>query len=114
MKISMKDLQDKLNRLDERLIGIWLDDQDDEREYLSDDEKWEIFVVLLESRVELLKVCKESGIRLSQELYCPQWLEKLVTRQKEIRLRELRLVAEQLKNRKVIQAFEKVSADGSI
>ncbi len=99
----MESLLLKLKQLDKRLIDIWLD----EDSFLSDDDRWEIFVVLLETRVELLQTCKDAGVKLTPTMCLPSWLERLVSRKKEIRLRELKLLSEGIKARKIIEAYEK-------
>ncbi len=102
MKIKAKDLLAKLELLDQRILGLWVDEKVD----MDDDERWEIFGLLLESRVELLKSCTNAGIRLPQTHYLPDWLQKLSGRRKEIRLRELKRLHEQLQNSKNIKSYE--------
>jgi len=104
MNIGQKKLIDKLFQIDERLVNIWL--QDDLG--LSDEEIWDLFVVLLETRVELLRTCKESGVKMTQEMYLPEWLEKLVVSRREIRLREIKLLAKDLKRRRQVLAYRSV------
>lgn len=90
MKISKKDLLKKIEQLDLRLMNLWLSESAD----LNDDDIWEIFVVLLESRVELLNVCIEAKVPLTPEICMPEWLEKLTSSRKEIRLHELKKMAQ--------------------
>ncbi len=90
MRISKSDLLRKLDQLDQRLMNLWLNENTD----LNDDEIWDIFVVLLESRVELLNVCIKAGIQLSRETCLPEWLDKLTNTRKEIRLHELKKMAQ--------------------
>lgn len=102
MKTKREDLLSKLDQLDERLVNIWLTDEGE----FSDEEIWDIFVVLLETRVELLKTCKEAGLVLSADICAPVWLNKLVYQRKEIRLREIRAISRELKVRKQLRAYE--------
>lgn|GEM_PF-1255657 len=90
MRISKKDLLKKIEQLDQRLMGLWLSEHAD----MNDDEIWEIFVVLLESRVELLNVCIQAKVPLSPEICMPEWLEKLTNSRKEVRLHELKKVTQ--------------------
>ena len=108
MKTSRELLIQKLHRLDERLVNIWLTDDPD----ISDEDIWEIFVVLLESRVELLKTCRDAGLKLSREVCLPDWLDRLVSKKQELKLREIRLLALELKNKKKISAFEETESLG--
>jgi hypothetical protein len=103
MKITQRDLLDKLEQLDERLVNIWLADENS----LEDDDIWDIFALLLETRVELLKSCKDAGIKLSVETCLPEWLDRLVNRQKEVRLRDLRGVARELEQRRKLRSYDK-------
>jgi hypothetical protein len=106
MKIDKAHLLQKLTDLDHKLMNLWINEDED----LNDDERWQIFVVLLESRVELLNLCRDSGIRLSAEQCVPEWLEKMTNHRKEIRLRELRQLGERIrKNKKKYQTYEKIS-----
>ncbi len=106
MKIDKEHLLKKLSDIDQKLMGLWINEDED----LSDDDRWEIFVVLLETRVEILNLCQEAGIRLTAEQCVPAWLERMTSHRKEIRLRELRLLGENLrKNKKKYEAYEKVS-----
>ncbi len=105
MKITRPKLMEKLKTLDERLLQIWIDDNIE----LHDDERWEIFVVLLETRVELLATCRDAGIVLSSEMCLPPWLEKLTSTARETRLRDLRLLYDEIRQKKNIQLFERVS-----
>jgi hypothetical protein len=87
-------------------MGLWLAEDLD----LNDDEIWELFVVLLESRVELLKACKDGGMELSPEVCLPQWLAKLTNSQKETRLRELKKLSEKQRNMPKYRAYETTAA----
>jgi hypothetical protein len=105
MKITREKLFQKLKALDERLLQIWIDDNIE----LNDDERWEIFVMLLEARVNLLTTCRDAGVKLSPELCMPRWLETLTSSRKELRLRDLRLLYEELRQKKTIKAYEDVA-----
>lgn len=89
MKISKKDLLKKIEQLDLKLMNLWIGENSD----LNDDDIWEIFVVLLESRVELLNVCLDAKVPLTPEICMPEWLEKLTNSRKEVRLHELKKIA---------------------
>lgn len=101
MKITKENLIAKLGQLDERLLDLWVNEDPD----LSDDDRWEIFAVLLETRVELLGVLRSAGVRLSAEACLPPWLEKLTSRKRDIRLRELKSLSDEKKTRQRIAAF---------
>jgi hypothetical protein len=101
MKITAQTLMAKLEQLDKRLVDIWLEDNLE----LHDDEIWELFVLLLESRVELLKSCKDAGLQLSQEQCLPGWLQRLVDSRGEMRVRELKLVQSEMKQ-KTIKSYK--------
>lgn len=105
MKISKDKLLHRLKALDERLLQIWVDDNIE----LSDEERWEIFIILLESRVNLLTTCRNAGVVLSPEACMPRWLEKLTSSRKEVRLRDLRLLYEELRQKKTVKAYEDVA-----
>jgi hypothetical protein len=102
IRITQAELLGKLRSLDEKLVNIWL--QEENR--LSDDEIWEIFVVLLESRVEILKTCRDAGVRLTLEMCLPTWLERIVARKKELRLRDIKVLAEDLRRQKKLAEYE--------
>ena len=105
MKITAKQLLDKLELLDQRILGLWIDEQME----MDDEERWELFALLLESRVELLKSCTEAGLRLPQDRYLPSWLKSMSSQQKEIRLRDLKRLHEQLQNSKNIRTYESIA-----
>ncbi len=105
MKISKEKLIEKLKVLDQRLLQIWIDDQLD----LHDDERWEIFVVLLETRVELLTTCRDAGVALGPEVCMPPWLDKLTSSRRETRLRDLKLLYDEIRQKKNIKAYEEVA-----
>ena len=90
MKISKQDLLKKIDQIDQKLMNLWLNDNVD----MNDDDIWEVFVVLLESRVELLNICRQAKVPLTSEICMPEWLEKLTNSRKEVRLHELKKMAE--------------------
>jgi hypothetical protein len=102
VRMTHHELLGKLKALDEKLVNIWLTEENK----LSDEEIWEIFVVLLESRVEILKTCRDAGIRLTNELCMPTWLERIVTRKKELRLRDIKILADELRRQQRVSSFE--------
>lgn len=97
-----KSLLEKLQALDEDILKLWIADSDE----LDDDDRWEIFVVLLETRVALLKTCKDVSIKLSPDLAWPQWLESLTNSRKELRLRELRKLFDDLQKQRYLKRYE--------
>jgi len=102
VRISHQDLIAKLKSLDEKLVNIWLTEENK----LTDEEIWEIFVVLLESRVEILKTCRDAGVRLTSEMCMPSWLERIVTRKKELRLRDIKILADELRRQQRVSKFD--------
>lgn len=112
MRITPAHLKEKLTQLDERMLNLWLIEDNS----MDEDEIWEIFVVLLETRVEIIRCCQSAGIQLSQEDCVPAWLESLLENRKEIRLREIRKMSFELKIRKKIAAYDvnsKISGSSS-
>ncbi len=106
MKIDKNHLLIKLADIDHKLMNLWINEDVE----INDDDRWEIFVVLLETRVEILSVFKDAGIALTAEQCVPQWLEKMTNHRKEFRLRELRQMGERLRrNKKKYEAYEDVS-----
>jgi hypothetical protein len=96
-------LLDKLQALDEDILKLWISDSNE----LDEDDRWEIFVVLLETRVALLKTCKDAGIKLDADLAWPRWLDSLTNSRKEIRLRELKKLFDDLKKHRYLRRYEK-------
>lgn len=105
-KISKVDLLRKLDLLDERLLNIWIQDNPS----LSDEEKWDIFVILLESRVELLKACRDAGVKLSSAKIVPEWLERLSASRADIKRREIRQYREDTLQRKKLGVYESIAS----
>jgi hypothetical protein len=106
MKIGKNHLVMKLADLDHKLMNLWINEDTE----ISDDERWEIFVVLLETRVEILNCFRDAGIPLTQEQCVPQWLERMTSHRKEIRLRELRQLDDKLRrDKKKFETYENVS-----
>lgn len=102
VRVTHRDLLKKLEALDERLLNIWL--QEDST--VSDEEVWEMFVILLETRVEILKTCQAAGIKLNPDVCLPAWLERLANRKMDLRLREIKVMAENFKKRKTVEKYE--------
>jgi hypothetical protein len=102
----------KLNILDDRILNIWLD----EKSHLNDDEKWDIFATLLESRVSLLKLLRESGVRLGAEVCVPGWLERLSSSRLEVKKRDIRKMEMERRSRKNVATYQAISEimDGEI
>jgi hypothetical protein len=102
MKITRQGLLDKLNQIDQRLLDIWLV----EKPELGEEETWELFLVLLETRVEILKSCRDAGLKISPEDCTPAWLDKLVTNRQELKLREIRKMAFEMQRAKKISTYD--------
>lgn len=105
-KMTKQALLRKLDLLDERLLNIWIQDSPS----LSDEEKWDIFVTLLETRVELLKACRDAGIRMGAERIVPGWLERLSTSRMEIKRREIRQYREEALQKKRVGVYESIAS----
>ncbi len=95
-------LLDKLQALDEDILKLWIADSDE----LDEDDRWEIFVVLLETRVALLKTCKDAQVKLDAEMAWPRWLERLTNSRKELRLRELKKLFDDLQKQRYLKRYE--------
>jgi hypothetical protein len=108
MKISSESLLQKLDEIDHALLELWV--KEDEND-LSDDEKWEIFVKMLEKRVEILKTCFSAKVPLNNAQCFPQWLERLTQSRKELRLREVKILYDELRKQKKISKYRKVGRD---
>lgn len=104
-RIDTAKLIEKLESLDDRLLNVWLQDHPP----LSDDERWDIFVTLLETRVSLLKVCRDAGLALGSEQIVPPWLERLTTSRVAIQRREIRRLDEERKLRQRLGVYETVA-----
>ena len=100
--VVAKSLLDKLQALDEDILKLWLADSDE----LNEEDRWEIFVVLLETRVSLLKTCKDASVKLDAEMAWPRWLESLTNSRKELRLRELKKLFEDLQKQRYLKRYE--------
>jgi hypothetical protein len=105
MKISKKDLLKKIDQIDQKLMNLWLNDNSD----INDDDIWEMFVLLLESRVELLGICISAGIPLTQQICLPDWLERLTNARKELRLHELKKLANKKSQGEKYKLYESVA-----
>ena len=105
MKIRKETLIQKLGQLDDRLLNLWVDENPE----LSDDDRWEIFALLLETRVEILRALKDAGIKLTSEICLPPWLDRLTSRKREVRLRELRAMAEEKKTRAKLAVYQGIA-----
>jgi hypothetical protein len=105
VKISKKELLQKIEQLDQKLMNLWLNDNVD----MNDDDIWEVFVVLLETRVELLNVCIQAKVPLTPEICMPEWLEKLTNSRKEVRLHELKKMAEKKSKGEKYRLYENMA-----
>ncbi|NCN27879.1 hypothetical protein GW915_09915 [bacterium] len=104
MKISKTHLLEKLDQVDVDLLQLWVEDEGE----VSDEQKWEIFVELLERRVTVLQTCRNANIKLSQEQCLPRWLARLTQSRKELRLREVKILYDELKRRRNVAKYRKV------
>lgn len=102
MPINKNHLIQNLENLDRKLLSVWIEEDLD----LDDDSRWELFVILLESRVELLKTMKDAGLQLTNDICLPQWLIRMANNRKDVRLRELKQIRENLNHSKKIRLFE--------
>jgi hypothetical protein len=105
MKISKQDLLKKIEQLDQKIMGLWLNDNCD----FNDDDIWEMFVVLLETRVEILNVCAQAQVPLTKEICLPEWLAKLTNVRKEIRLHELKKLATKKSQAEKYKLYESIA-----
>jgi hypothetical protein len=105
VRITKENLLAKLEQLDMRLLNLWVDEDPD----LSDDDRWEIFAVLLETRVELLGALRTAGVRLPPESCLPPWLDRLTSRKRELRLRELKSVMDEKKKRAPMAVYRGIA-----
>jgi hypothetical protein len=104
MKVTPETLLQKLDEIDHALLELWVEDESE----VGDEEKWEIFVKLLEARVELVKTCIDAKMELTKAQCFPQWLERLTHSRKELRLREIKILYDDLKRQKQISKYRKV------
>lgn len=104
-KVNKEVLLEKLESLDDRILNIWLEDQST----MTDDERWDIFVSLLETRVSLLKTCCDAGLKLTPDQVVPRWLERLSSSRCTLKRRELRLLDEERKTRRQIGVYANVA-----
>lgn len=100
--IVPRSLLEKLQALDEDILKLWISDAAE----LDEDDRWEIFVVLLETRVALLKTCHDVGIKLTIDLAWPSWLDRLTNSRKEVRLRELKKLFDDLQKQRYLKRYE--------
>ena len=75
-----------LKKLDEKILRLWIESDAKLTADASD-----LFLALLEKRVQLLKVLRESGEKLHPEVCVPHWLEKFSRGQQSFSLRDLKL-----------------------
>lgn len=104
MKTTPDKLLEKLDEIDHALLELWVQDEGE----ISDEQKWEIFARLLEQRVDILKTCIESKIEVSKQQCFPVWLERLTQSRKELRLREIKILYDELKRQRQISKYRKV------
>lgn len=107
-RISQRQLLDRLEDLDRKLVDIWLEDRAD----TNSDELWDLFVFLLESRVQLLATCRDAGLVLAPERVLPAWLTRLCDSRREVRVRELRMLSGGQK--KKMKIYEKLAREGGV
>jgi hypothetical protein len=105
MKITKEDLLKKIDQIDQKLMNLWLNENSD----INDDDIWEMFVILLESRVELLGICLHAGVPLTRQICLPDWLERLTDARKEMRLRELKKLANKKSQGEKYRLYENVA-----
>jgi len=104
MKLSTKRLLEKLDQIDSDLLQLWVQDDGE----ITEEQKWEIFVNLLERRVDVLQTCKNANLNLSKEQYLPKWLERLTQSRQELRLREIKMLYDEMNRQRKIAKYKKV------
>lgn len=74
-----------LKKIDEKILRLWV-----EAEGQLGQDQTGLFLSLLEKRVQLLKVLRESGEKLHPEVCVPSWLERFTRSGKCFSLRDLK------------------------
>lgn len=74
-----------LKKLDEKILRLWIESDGK----LSQDSS-DLFLALLERRVQLLKSLRESGEKLHPDVCVPAWLEKFTRGTQHLSLRDLK------------------------
>lgn len=74
-----------LKKIDERILRLWVEAEGQ----LSQDQSG-LFLSLLEKRVQLLKVLRESGEKLNPDVCVPSWLERFTRGGRCFSLRDLK------------------------
>lgn len=75
-----------LKKIDEKILRLWVESDGK----LNQDNSG-LFLSLLEKRVQLLKVLRESGEKLHPEVCVPSWLEKFSRGTQHFSLRDLKM-----------------------
>jgi hypothetical protein len=74
-----------LKKLDEKILQLWIEGNGKLTEGASD-----LFLALLEKRVDLLKILRASGEQLHPETCVPPWLEKFTRQTQVFSVRDLK------------------------
>lgn len=75
-----------LKKIDEKILRLWV-----EADGKVTHESSGLFLSLLEKRVQLLKVLRESGEKLHPDVCVPSWLEKFTRGPQNLSLRDLKV-----------------------
>lgn len=79
-----------LKKLDEKILQLWVDGEGKLNENSSN-----LFLVLLEKRVDLLKILRAAGVHLDPETCVPSWLEKFTRNAQCFTVRDLKVALSQ-------------------
>ena len=104
IRITRSGLREKLRLLDTQLKAIWLS-----AEPQDEDDVWDSFVTLLESRVELLRLCMDVKVELDEADYLPEWLERMAVRMRQRRETELGLSEDRAQMKKMTEIYNRLS-----
>lgn len=75
-----------LKKLDEKILSMWI-----EADGRLDHEATDLFLALLEKRVQLLKTLRLAGEKLHPSICVPPWLEKFTRGTQTFSLRDLKI-----------------------
>ncbi len=75
-----------LKKIDEKILRLWVESDGKVTHEMSG-----LFLALLEKRVQLLKVLRESGEKLHPNVCVPNWLEKFSRSTQQFSLRDLKV-----------------------
>jgi hypothetical protein len=96
----------KLLDLDKRIRAFWVDSSESS---LAEEDKWDLFLGMLNSRINLLQLCKDVGIELEAHESMPAWLSALVENRVLQRKAEMGISENQKRIINSSKAYRKVS-----